>query len=417
MKKLILPILLILTIELFLPSKADAQTKQECNKTRARASYDCLTGWTKCYYPCTDRTKDVSACYKSCKQSEDACNKQVDADYKACLAAKQKTPEPKASVVSEAEKQPPSLEKEKQEDPKQDGVPVFISEWFSRFSQAIGGLIALPGAFTDVVYEDKFYLDGDFPNLSEMSLENFYQGNWYPNDDTPDRSPNITVEDEQKAWDFDPLDTSLTEKVNITLLQGEAQIKNPDSPQFIPIGPKGGDTQQVTFFDSTVKPTSDSVQLRHTWSSDSGAVINAPKWSEIKFREPVEVGGVTSHTVELGQGEVEVKVRNNKPAENQFGVDAGWLGVTVSRTHFWVSQSQDKKLAVVGVYEGEVEVKTKDGQTIKVKPNGDKAGVVVVSKKLSPFKLGIFGLVIAGVIGGVIWVVKRKFLPKTSKKR
>lgn len=63
------------------------QTRQECDKTRARASYNCLTGWTKCYYPCTDRTKDVSACYKTCKQSEDACDKQVDADYKACLKA------------------------------------------------------------------------------------------------------------------------------------------------------------------------------------------------------------------------------------------------------------------------------------------------------------------------------------------
>lgn len=65
----------------------DIQTKADCNKTRARSSYNCLIGWTKCYYPCTDRTKDVSACYKTCKQSEDACDKQVEAEYKACLAA------------------------------------------------------------------------------------------------------------------------------------------------------------------------------------------------------------------------------------------------------------------------------------------------------------------------------------------
>ncbi|MBI2597028.1 FecR domain-containing protein, partial [Candidatus Daviesbacteria bacterium] len=174
----------------------------------------------------------------------------------------------------------------------------------------------------------------------------------------------------------------------------------------------------VTFFDSTVKSTSDAVQLRYAWSPDSGAVINVPNWSEIKFREPVEVGGFTSRRVELGQGEIEVKIRNNKPAENQFGIDAGWLGVTASRTHFWVSQSEDKKVAVIGVYEGEVEVKTKDGRTVKVKTDTDKPGVAVVSQKLSPVKLAIAGLVLVLIIGGTVLILKRKFASiVTGKKR
>lgn len=68
-------------------SGVDLQTRQECNKTRARASYNCLREWTQCYYPCIDKTKDVSACKKTCDQSEDVCDKQVEADYRACLDA------------------------------------------------------------------------------------------------------------------------------------------------------------------------------------------------------------------------------------------------------------------------------------------------------------------------------------------
>lgn len=147
---------------------------------------------------------------------------------------------------------------------------------------------------------------------------------------------------------------------------------------------------------------------RYSWDESSGAVVKSNDWEKIKFREPVEVEGFTSHTVELGEGEIEVKVRNNNPAENQFGVDAGWLDVTVSRTHFWISQNQDKKMAVVGVYEGEVEVKTRDGQSVKVSPQNGEPEVVVVSRKLSPIKLALVGLVMAGGVGGLIWFVKRK---------
>lgn len=417
----VLSIILLLIAALFISTKADAQTREECDKTRARASYNCLTGWTKCYYPCTDRTKDVSACYKTCKQAEDACDKQVDADYKACLGA-----QPKAPAVSEAEKQLPSLEKEKQENqsetskakkeaPKQT-PPVFIGEWFSRFSKAIDGLIVLPGVF-EAVLDNKFYIAPDVPDLSELTLEEMFQGHWYPDKDEEDsyRPPTLTTEEEQRAWAFLP--NYIPDEENVTVIKGQSEIKMPTSSDFIPIPSKGGDTLKVTYLDSTVRSTSDMVQLGYTWSADSGSVINVPKWSEVKFRKPVEVEGFTSHTVELGQGEIEVRVRNSKPAENQFGVDAGWLGVTVSRTHFWISQSQDKKMAVIGVYEGEVEVKTKEGKTIKVAPDGDKPGVAVVSQKLSPVKLALVGLVLAAAVGGVVWFIKKKTSIRPSKKR
>ena len=156
---------------------------------------------------------------------------------------------------------------------------------------------------------------------------------------------------------------------------------------------------------------------RYSWDENSGVVVKSNDWEKIKFREPVEVEGVTSHVLEMGAGELEVKVRNSNLSKNKFGVDAGWLGVTVSRTHFRVFKDPDKDVAVVGVYEGEVEVKVRDGSTIKVKPDGDKPGVVVVSRKLSPLKLGILGLVVAGIVGGIIWFIKRKSSRKLLKKK
>src|SRR3990167_729530 len=330
MKKFILPVLLILTTVLFLSPKAKAQTGADCSyKNYEWESYRCFEVFNSCQKACSDKAKgsyldEVSPAYKYAGKNEE------------------KTPSEKSS-----------------------GLPVFIGEWFARFSKAIDGLIVFPEVF-EAVLDNKFYIAPDIPDITELTLEEMFQGHWYPDKDEEDsyRPPTLTTEEEQRAWSFLP--NYIPGEENVTLIKGQSEIKMPTSSDFIPITSKGGDTLQVTYLDSTVRSNSDMVQLGYAWSADSGSVMNVPKWSEVKFQEPVEVKGLTSHTVKLEQGEIEVKVKNNKPAENQFGVDAGWLGVTVSRTHFWVSQSQNKKLAVIGVYEGEVEVKTRDGKTIKV---------------------------------------------------
>ncbi|MBI2338408.1 FecR domain-containing protein [Candidatus Daviesbacteria bacterium] len=411
MKKLILSIIILLTAVFFLPPKAEAQTSTDCHEVFTKESNSCLKESTKCTNECVDKAEAAMSltvdggkvnleCQRSvCDPASKTCNDQAMANFRACQDAR------KAK-----EKSVPEVEKE-------TSTPVFIGEWFSRFSKAIDGLIVLPEAF-DAVLDNKFYLAPDIPDLSELSLEEMFQGHWYPNKDEEDsyRPSTLTTEGEQKAWEFLP-DYDPDEE-NITVIEGQGEIKMPTSSDFIPITSKGGDTLQVTYLDSAVRSTSDTVQLGYTWSADSGSVMNVPQWSEIKFRKPVEIKGSTSHTVELGQGEIEVKVRNNKPAENQFGVDAGWLGVTVSRTHFWISQSKDKKLAVIGVYEGEVEVKTKDGQTVKVKPDGGKPGVVVVSRQLSVFKLAAIGVILAVITGSIIWFLKKRIkVVKFSKKR
>ena len=410
MKKFILPVLLILTTVLFLSPKAKAQTGADCSyKNYEWESYRCFEVFNSCQKACSDKAKgsyldEVSpadkygACMKAsdCHGKTKACRDQAWANYQACKNAgknEEKTPSEKSS-----------------------GLPVFIGEWFARFSKAIDGLIVFPEVF-EAVLDNKFYIAPDIPDITELTLEEMFQGHWYPDKDEEDsyRPPTLTTEEEQRAWSFLP--NYIPGEENVTLIKGQSEIKMPTSSDFIPMPPKGGDTLQVTYLDSTVRSNSDMVQLGYAWSADSGSVMNVPKWSEVKFQEPVEVKGLTSHTVKLEQGEIEVKVKNNKPAENQFGVDAGWLGVTVSRTHFWVSQSQNKKLAVIGVYEGEVEVKTRDGKTIKVKPDGGKPGVVVVSRKLSPVKLAVAGVVLTTIIGGAGIIIKRKLAFKSSNKK
>ncbi|MBI2315170.1 FecR domain-containing protein [Candidatus Daviesbacteria bacterium] len=400
-KKFILPIFLIVFIFLLSLRVAYAGTDAECRPVFDQDMKKCKENFNACISLCGEETEKpdgttyfnsgeiYSRCTKreQCSEKSSACQAKALEDFWACR---------------KSDKKPKEVKKETPNQP-----PVFIGEWFSRFSKAIDGLIVFPEVF-EAVLDNKFYIAPDIPDITELTLEEMFQGHWYPGKDEEDsyRLPTLTVEEEQRAWSFLP--NYIPGEENVTLIKGQGEIKTPTSSDFIPVSSKGGDTLKVTYIDSTLRPTSDMVQLGYTWSADSGSVISVPKWSEIKFREPVEAEGFTSQTVELGQGEIEVRVRNNKPAENRFGVDAGWLGVTVSRTHFWISQSKDKKLAVIGVYEGEVELKTKDGKTAKVKPDGDKPGVVVVSRQLSVFKLTIVGVILAVIVSGIVWLIKKK---------
>lgn len=68
-------------------SETDRPSGLDCAKAEARASYNCLTGWTQCFYPCVDQTKDVSGCAKTCDQSKAACEEKAKADYRTCLSA------------------------------------------------------------------------------------------------------------------------------------------------------------------------------------------------------------------------------------------------------------------------------------------------------------------------------------------
>lgn len=150
--------------------------------------------------------------------------------------------------------------------------------------------------------------------------------------------------------------------------------------------------------------------LQYKWGGDAGAVIHISKGSEGSFIRPTQD---LKRVIKLDKGELEIKVKNANSKE-KFGVQTDFLDIVVIGTHFWVKNDPDRKLALVGVYEGKVEVKTKDGQTTTVSPNGDKPGVVAVAQKLSVAKLAVAGLVLAVIIG----LIHLKFFMKsiTAKK-
>jgi len=158
---------------------------------------------------------------------------------------------------------------------------------------------------------------------------------------------------------------------------------------------------------------------RYSWDTASGAVIKSNDWENIEFKEPmVDGGGFTTRAVKLKKGEVEVKVRNDKPAETKFKVEAAdFLDAVSIETHYWVGYNPETKQSGVIVYEGKVEVKTRDGKTITVEPKDGKPGIVVIFQKLSPVKLAIWGLILAVAAGGMAWFIKRRSQFKLSKKK
>lgn len=148
---------------------------------------------------------------------------------------------------------------------------------------------------------------------------------------------------------------------------------------------------------------------RYSWDTNSGAVINTSSWKNVEFKEPIVDEQEITRTVKFkGPGEVEVMVKNTDPIQNKVKVETDFFDLFVIQTHFWINQDPDKKVAVVGVYEGEVEIRSKDGKTIRIKPEGDKPGTVVISKKLSVAKLVTISAATAVIIVGLAWLVKKK---------
>lgn len=152
--------------------------------------------------------------------------------------------------------------------------------------------------------------------------------------------------------------------------------------------------------------------LRYSWGTDSGAVMNVFPKAQIQFLEPVQDKQMQElkRMVKLNKGELEVKVKQASQAKQKekFGIRTDFLDLYVIGTHFWATHDPDRKFTLVGVYEGTVEVTTKDGKTTTISPEGDKPRVVVVSQRLSVRKLILVGVVLLSLIGVVILLLKKR---------
>ena len=380
----------------FLPQKADAQTddsKQDCRKIFNKESYKCLTDSNACSDACMKETEkpDGSAyfnsgeIYQRCMKTSDCsgksseCNQKSLDNFRTCSGTKSEDKE-----NSLAEKQP--------------GLPVFIGEWLSKFSQVVNGLTALPEVFSSIVYEDQLDLAPDQPTLEEV-FQNF---------GTPP-----TLKDRFTSISFDKGKTE------------DAQMSFIDSldPYNVRIN-KGG--QYVTLNPGEEIPNGSTIsvskQARFLAGDHLFEVKPLPGHSEAVFhvRKNIDENRVDIEPF-FQSGKVDVlkpKATNDSwQVFIPFNLETPEAEVSSKQTHYSVSRNQDKKATLVVVYEGEVEVKTKDGKTISVTPDGDQPGVVVISQKLSPVKLAIFVVVLAVVAGGAFLIIKRKILTKPSKKQ
>lgn len=231
-----------------------------------------------------------------------------------------------------------------------------------------------------------------------------------------DRKPAITPKDEEEAWvvpiKFVEPKTKDEKQGQVTTIKGQAQVKYITTDGFIEIINMGESDVPifVTYMDSIFSgATSEIAQFRYTWGDGSGAMINVPQLTEIKFLEPLKdkTTQAVNRALRLNKGEMEIKVRNVN-SQNKFGVQTDFLELYVIGTHFWVTHDPEKKYTLVGVYEGNVEVMTKDGKTTTITPDGDKPGIVVVSQKLSIMKLALFGVGLVAVIAGLAFFLKKK---------
>lgn len=439
-----------------------AQDYKDCSDTWRSERYACGEAYSKCYEQCGAAPGIApESCYKACDDTSKACEQKANANYETCKnASKKATPSPEVKEV-ETEPEPGSkitcdqvwkivgsencerfvvsndeggvwcnlpdtreslqpwiygpaptytftpgtcsVESADQpaEKPGEKSTPFNIFG-FNPFEtwRNIQGLLNIPEGLNSLVQTAEI-LSGS----KEIKIQ------------IPE--PSISTDNEGKLWNFLP-GYIPPEEGKIDIISGQGQIKPPGSSQFISVINTGSsDMITYTFFDSTFKNSgNDIAQFRYVWDTNSGTVINVFPQAEVKFVKPVsgDAAKESKRMIILNKGEIEIRVKNTNP-ENKFEVQTEILDLIVIGTHFWVSHDPGKKHTVVGVYEGKVEVKTKDGKKTTITPDGDKPGVVVVSQKLSVWKLVFAGLVLIVVTAAAIFFFKRKFAAKGFNKK
>lgn len=459
-------LLLILFPLMLFPTGIYAQNDKACSDTWRSERYACGEAYSKCYEQCGAAPGIApESCYKACDNTSKTCEQKANANFEACKnASKKVTPSPEAKKA-EMEPEPGkkitcdevwkiagsedcerfvvsnyeggvwcnlpdtreslqpwiygpaptftftpgtcSVESADQpaEKPGEKSTPFNIFG-FNPFEtwRNIQGLLNIPEGLNSLVQTTEI-LSGP----AEIKIQ------------VPE--PAISTDSEGKAWNFLP-GYIPSKGENITVVKGQGQLKPSKSNQSVTVSNTSKNMPAFgTFVDSIFTgATSEMVTFRYTWGAESGAVVNVTPKTEIKFVKPAPGEAIkeAKRMIMLNKGEIEVKVKNTNP-ENKFEVQTEIVDLIVIGTHFWVSHDPDKKHTVVGVYEGKVEVKTKDGKTATVSPNGDpstssglgKPGIVVVSQKLSIIKiftaLGIMTL----VVSSIFWFIKRK----TAKKK
>lgn len=420
MKKFILSIILIISFFFFLPLKADAQTSPNCHEVFNKESNSCLKESTKCIDSCVDKANKVMSltvdggkvnleCQRNvCDPASKACDDKAMANFRACQDAKS-AQKVSAKVV---EKSP--LE-------KLLDTPVFVGEWLDLISagSAASAFLGLSNDLGSVLLEDPEIAiwEEEQRQKYKKDFEEYIQEHPYLTKDELDRLINRppTVDEisgyKSGVWEKDS-------SYRLDYLEGEASIKYPGENEWKEL--KAGDKIPPGSRIFTGMDTTTMITIKNK------GVIQVLPFTEITVNEygldKAATVGQTTTDIKIDTGEIEVYT------EKQFYEDlVRWrpsLRVQFFNnyaaprgTHFWVSYDKVKNLSAIGVYKGEVEVKSQ-GETRLVSPTSDGPGIIVIAQKLSPVKIAIFGLVSVAVVGGAILVLRRKLtLKELSKKK
>lgn len=308
------------------------------------------------------------------------------------------------------------------------GFPVFIGEWFKAVSTGMdtrdffAGLKA--GAdeyFTDdevIIWEEEKKQEELKKLDSKLNSEALWQFGVDPKE-ILERKPKVTWVDKDKLRRQKEQPDS---PFKLDILNGQAQIKYPGEKDWKPLAAGDKIPSGSTLFTGMDTTTVLSIK-------DKGVVQILP-FTEITVSEQgleqATKERKTTTDIDLRTGEIELNVEGNVYTGTLMNVSTPQSTTSVRGTHFWVSYNKDKRLSIVGVYKGQVEVKTSgnDKPTL-VSPKGDpsagsgqvKPGVVLVTSKLSLVKLTLAGLVLAAVIGGAVFFLKRKGMATSIKQK
>lgn len=334
-------------------------------------------------------TEKRAICFNACGSIAYTCREKSKVDYDACIATDKKpASQTEAKNLESTEIPAPSAESNQNNPSQVTQEPT--KENKSILHRILGEFLVLE----EIKSKDASELGLNFETISGRKII-------------------ITKNAEDEAWAFIP-ESKVLQGENITVIKGQGQIKSSDSSQPIGVSGTSNNSPAFSIFADSVfsGATSDMVQIRFTWAQDSGAVVNVAPKTEIRFIKPIQTDDADNKEVKrsifLEKGEIEVKERNANN-ENKFGVQTDFLDLMVIGTHFWVSHDKDKNYTLVGVYEGEVEVKAKNGQTAKISAIGDRPGIIIIAQKFSVGRLAIAGIILLALIAGLAFFVK-KFL-------
>lgn len=196
----------------------------------------------------------------------------------------------------------------------------------------------------------------------------------------PERPPAITPEVEQAAEKAQPSGEYLIGIVK-TVGSDRALVKYPGAQEFT-------DMKEV------IIPPGSTIRAR-----GQQIAIFTPGKGIILVQPGTEFTIPPTGLLNLPAGTVEIM--------GQTSTNTEFVDIIVIGTHYWVTHEPGKQ-TTVGVYEGEIKVKTKDGKTTMVTPSGDKPGVVIITQKLSIVKLVIAVIVLIAIVGGTIIILKKR---------